>query len=145
MSLNQLFNIAGSAMSAQTVRLNTTASNLANAESASSSIDRTYRARHPVFSAIQQQALEQNAFDGSMTADHGGVEVAGIIESQAPLQPRYQPDHPMADQDGYVYYPNVNPIEEMADMISASRSFQANAEMMNTAKEMIVQALKLGG
>ena len=61
------------------------------------------------------------------------------------MQPRYQPEHPMADQDGYVYYPNVNPIEEMADMISASRSYQVNVEMMNTAKEMIVQTLKLGG
>ena len=144
MSLGQIFDIAGSAMSAQTVRLNTHSINLANADSASSSIDRTYRARHPVFSAVQQQVMEQGLF-GEAAAAQAGVEVAGIVESQAPLQPRYQPEHPMADQDGYVYYPNVNPIEEMADMISASRSYQVNVEMMNTAKEMIVQTLKLGG
>ncbi|MED5607259.1 MULTISPECIES: flagellar basal body rod protein FlgC [Pseudomonas] len=145
MSLASVFNIAGSGMSAQTTRLNTTASNIANAESVSSSIDQTYRARHPVFSAMFQQA--QNG-QGSLFQDTDqagtGVQVLGVVEDQSPLVPRYEPNHPAADANGYVYYPNVNVVEEMADMMSASRSFQSNAEMMNTAKQMMQKVLTLG-
>ncbi|KPX43920.1 Flagellar basal body rod protein FlgC [Pseudomonas syringae pv. helianthi] len=145
MSLANVFNIAGSAMSAQTTRLNTTASNIANAETVSSSMDQTYRARHPVFATVMQG---QQSTGGSLFQDHGeagqGVQVNGIIEDSSNLEARYEPNHPSADKDGYVYYPNVNVVEEMADMISASRSFQTNAEIMNTAKSMMQKVLTLG-
>lgn len=146
MSLASVFNIAGTGMSAQTTRLNTTASNLANAESVSSSIDQTYRARHPVFSAMFQQAQgdQGSLFDDGNNQAGNGVQVLGVVEDQSPLVPRYEPNHPAADANGYVYYPNVNVVQEMADMISASRSFQSNAEMMNTAKQMMQKVLTLG-
>ena len=145
MSLLGIFNIAGSGMSAQSIRLNTTASNLANAQSVSSSVEDTYRARHPVFAALKgsidpdgPDALADGVFSGK------GVKVLGILESQAPLQLRFEPQHPMANEQGYVAYPNVNIIEEMTDMISASRSFQMNVEVMNTAKTMMQKVLTLG-
>ncbi|MEQ4284317.1 flagellar basal body rod protein FlgC [Pseudomonas syringae] len=145
MSLANVFNIAGSAMSAQTTRLNTTASNIANAETVSSSMDQTYRARHPVFATVMQG---QQSTGGSLFQDQGeagqGVQVNGIIEDSSNLEARYEPNQPSADKDGYVYYPNVNVVEEMADMISASRSFQTNAEIMNTAKSMMQKVLTLG-
>ena len=130
-------------MSAQTVRLNTTASNLANAESVSSSIDQTYKARKPVFE-LKAPTLEQITDIDAGLLPGQGVQVAGIVESDAPLRTEYNPSHPMADENGYVHYPNVNVVEEMADMISASRSFQINAEIMNTAKQMVQRALTLG-
>ncbi len=142
MSLTNIFEIAGSGMSAQSIRLNTVSSNIANAESVSSSTGETYRARHPVFAAVQQQVNE--SFGYSDPQNGRGVKVEGIIESQAELRKQYQPDHPKADQEGYVYYPNVNIVEEMADMISASRSYQNNVEMMNTAKQLIQRVLTLG-
>ncbi len=145
MSLANVFNIAGSAMSAQTTRLNTTASNIANAETVSSSADATYRARHPVFATVMQG---QQSTGGSLFQDQGeagqGVQVNGIIEDSSNLEARYEPNHPSADKNGYVYYPNVNVVGEMADMISASRSFQTNAEIMNTAKSMMQKVLTLG-
>jgi flagellar basal-body rod protein FlgC len=137
MSLFQIFDVSASAMNAQSVRLNTTASNLANAESVSSSAEQTYRARRPVFAAQLQGAL------GDASAPQG-VEVKGIVESQVPLVQEYNPSHPMADKDGYIYKPNVNPIEEMADMISASRSYQTNVQVADTAKNMLTQTLRLG-
>ncbi len=145
MSLGRIFDIAGSGMSAQSMRLNTTASNIANAQSASSSIGETYRARHPIFAAIQQSMMaERGEFAGEPMPESAGVEVQGIVESQAPLEMRYEPGHPKADKDGYVYYPNVNIVEEMADMIAASRSFQANTEVMNSAKSMMQRVLSIG-
>lgn len=143
MSLGNVFDIAGSAMSAQSVRLNTTASNMANAESVSSSEGETYRARKPVFELKQMQSIQPGNMPLGVQAGQG-VNVSGIVESDAPLRQEYNPDHPMADEQGYVYYPNVNVVEEMADMISASRSFQINAEIMNTAKQMMQRALTLG-
>lgn len=143
MSLSNVFDIAGSAMSAQTIRLNTTASNMANAESVSSSAGETYRARKPVFELKQAEALQPGSAPRDVQAGQG-VNVAGIIESDAPLRQEYNPGHPMADENGYVFYPNVNVVEEMADMISASRSFQINAEIMNTAKQMMQRVLTLG-
>lgn len=143
MSLSNVFNIAGSAMSAQTIRLNTTASNMANAQSVSSSEGETYRARKPVFELQQPEALQPGSTPLGVQAGQG-VNVVGIVESDSPLRQEYSPDHPMADENGYVYYPNVNVVEEMADMISASRSFQINAEIMNTAKQMMQRALTLG-
>lgn len=147
MSLTNVFNIAGSGMSAQSTRLNTVASNIANAETVSSSIDQTYRARHPVFATMLQDASKpgvgQSLFDERGNAGVG-VQVSGIVEDQGELQARYEPSHPAANAEGYVFYPNVNVVEEMADMISASRAFQTNAEMMNTAKTMMQKVLTLG-
>lgn len=134
MSLFRIFDISGSALYAQTIRLNTTASNMANADSISSSTATTYRARQPVFAA-QLDATQNEA---------AGVDVLGIVESQTPLRREYRPDHPLADQDGYVNLPNVNPIEEMANMISASRSYQSNVEVLNTSKQMLMRTLSLG-
>ncbi|MBK1851666.1 flagellar basal body rod protein FlgC [Marinobacter sp. 1-4A] len=147
MSLGSIFDIAGSGMTAQSLRLNTTASNIANAETASSSTDATYRARKPVFSAIQQSMMNptQQGFGTEMSDNaSAGVRVEGIVESDAELQMRYEPDHPAANEDGYVYYPNVNVVEEMADMMSSSRSFQMNVDIMNTAKSMMQRILTLG-
>ncbi len=151
MSLTQIFNIAGSGMSAQSVRLNTTASNIANAETASSSTEETYKARKPVFAAIHQSYMQQDGMAGSTSSslfperlESRGVEVKAIVESDAELQMRYQPGHPMANEEGYVMYPNVNVVEEMADMLSASRSFQTNVEVMNTTKTMLQRVLTLG-
>ena len=134
MSLFKVFDISGSALRAQTVRLNTTASNMANIDSISSSTATTYRSRQPVFAA-QLDAAED---------DVAGVDVLGIVESQAPLRREYRPDHPLADQQGYVNLPNVNPVEEMANMISASRSYQTNVEVLNTSKQMLMRTLSLG-
>jgi flagellar basal-body rod protein FlgC len=145
MSLASVFNIAGTGMSAQSTRLNTISSNIANAETVSSSVDKTYRARHPVFATMFQGAQQGS---DSLFADQdqagAGVQVLGVIEDQSSLTPRYEPNHPAADANGYVYYPNVNVVEEMADMISASRAFQTNVEMMNTAKQMMQRVLTLG-
>ena len=136
MSLFRIFDIAGSAMSAQSVRLNTTASNLAKADSVSSSADTTYRARRPVFAATLDDAMggEQSA----------GVQVKGIVESDAPLLREFNPTHPLADKDGFIYRPNVNQVEEMADMMSASRSYQTNVQVADSAKQMLLQTLRLG-
>ncbi|MFT6264660.1 MAG: flagellar basal-body rod protein FlgC [Oleiphilaceae bacterium] len=149
MSLTNIFDIAGSGMAAQSIRLNTTASNIANADSAGSSTDEVYRARKPVFSAIQQNLMTQalGGSPGDMTGGVSasqGVQVEGIIESDAPLNMRYEPDHPMANDGGYVMYPNVNVVEEMADMLSASRSFQTNVSVMDSAKTMMQRLLTLG-
>ena len=124
-------------MSAQSVRLNTTASNIANADSVSSSIDETYRARHPVFAAEMQKAAA-----GQESAV--GVQVLGVVESNKPLNVEYSPDHPMADKEGYIYKPNVNVIEEMTNMISASRSYQTNVQLAESAKNMLNKTLLLG-
>ncbi|TYK65575.1 flagellar basal body rod protein FlgC [Colwellia echini] len=141
MSLFNVFDITGSGMSAQSVRLNTTASNIANADSVSSSADQTYRARHPVFAAAMQQAAAgQKADDGSGV----GVEVLGVVESDAPLNVEYAPNHPMANHEGFIYKPNVNVIEEMTNMISASRSYQTNVQLAESAKNMLNKTLQLG-
>jgi len=137
MSLFNVFNITGSGMSAQSMRLNTTASNIANADSVSSSINETYRARHPVFAAAMQKAA-----DGQETGI--GVQVLGIVESNKPLNVEYAPEHPMADKEGYIYKPNVNVIEEMTNMISASRSYQTNVQLAESAKNMLNKTLQLG-
>lgn len=124
-------------MSAQSMRLNTTASNIANADSVSSSVDETYRARHPVFAAAMQKAAAGQ--DSSV-----GVQVLGVVESDKPLNVEYSPEHPMADKDGFIYKPNVNVIEEMTNMISASRSYQTNVQLAESAKNMLNKTLTLG-
>lgn len=144
MSLLSIFDVSGSAMSAETVRLNTTASNLANAQSVTSNFADTYRARHPVFATHGVAGGDGDA--GSLDEnDQGrGVKVLGIVQSNAPLQMRYEPDHPLANADGYVAYPNVNVVQEMADMISATRAFQMNVEVLNSAKNLAERVLTLG-
>ena len=147
MSLSNVFDIAGSGMNAQSLRMNTTASNLANAESASSSVDETYRARKPWFAVMEKtfsDASNQDGFASKGNEASAGVQVLGIVEKDAPLQMRFQPDHPMANEDGYVYYPNVNVVEEMTDMMSSSRSYQMNVEVLKTAKQMLQRTLTLG-
>lgn len=129
----KIFEIAGSGMSAQSVRLNTVASNLANADSVSSDPNSVYQARHPVFQAVM------GSEPGSAT-----VNVAGITQSHAAPETRYDPGNPLADAQGNVYAPNVNVVEEMADMISASRSYQNNVEVLNTSRDMMLNTLKLG-
>ncbi len=136
MSLFDVFDTAGSAMNAQSVRMNVTASNLANAGQVSGDPDKVYRARHPVFSSFSDTLLGEGAV--------AGVRVDGVVESQAPILVRYQPDHPEADADGNVYATNVNAVEEMVNMISASRSYKNNIEMINTTKDLLLQTLQLG-
>jgi flagellar basal-body rod protein FlgC len=141
MSSFKIFDIAGSGLSAQSVRLNTVASNLANADSVSGDPATVYKARHPVFQAVQQQLRGAAGMDNQSEA---AVKIAGIVESQAAPQMRYDPGNPLANAQGNVYAPNVNVIEEMTDMISASRAYQDNVEVMNTSKDLMLATLKLG-
>jgi flagellar basal-body rod protein FlgC len=141
MSSFKIFDIAGSGLSAQSVRLNTVASNLANADSVSGDPATVYKARHPVFQAVQQQLQGAASMENQSEA---AVKVAGIVESQATPQMRYDPGNPLANAQGNVFAPNVNVIEEMTDMISASRAYQDNVEVMNTSKDLMLATLKLG-
>ena len=134
MSFQDISKIAGSAMAAQTVRLNTIASNLANADSVAGSEGETYRARKPVFTTLM---------DGNGAAV-GQVQVMDVVESNEPLRKVYEPGHPMANADGMVFYPNVNQVAEMTDMISASRAFETNVEVLGRIKSMQQSILKLG-
>ena len=131
-----IFDIAGSGMSAQSVRLNTTASNLANADSVSATAETAYRAKHPVFQAVQPGAAGQ--------PEGVAVRVAGVVESRDAPERRYQPGHPLADAEGYVYAPRVNVVDEMVNMISASRSYQNDVEVMKTARDLLLATLKIG-
>jgi flagellar basal-body rod protein FlgC len=136
MSLFKIFDTAASGMSAQSLRLNLVSSNMANADAVSSSIDQTYRARQPVF----QTLLDQSNPDAAAS----GVRMAGVVESQAPLVQEYAPDHPLANEEGYIFRPNVNMVEEMANMLSASRSYQGNVEVANSAKQLLLATLRMG-
>ncbi len=133
MSLFNIFNVAGSAMNAQSQRLNTVASNLANADSATSASGEPYKARQVVFAATP---MGENGATG--------VNVAAVIEDPSPMKMVYDPKNPLADGKGYVAMPNVNVVEEMVNMISASRSYQSNVEMMNTTKTLLLKTLGLG-
>ncbi len=133
MSLFNVFNIAGSAMSAQAQRLNTVASNLANADSTTGPDGKPYKAKQVVFETTQQP--------GQVGA---GVKVAAVVEDNSPMRKVYDPKHPMADQQGYVTLPNVNPVDEMVNMISASRSYQNNVDVLNTSKSMLMKTLTIG-
>lgn len=133
MSLFSILDVAGSALTAQSQRLNTTASNLANADSATSSTGQPYRAKQVVFSA--QPLATENAV---------AVRVTEIVEDKTPPRRVHDPRHPLADEQGYVNMPNVNVVEEMVNMISASRSYQTNAELMNTAKTLLLKTLQIG-
>lgn len=132
MSFKDISQIAGSAMHAQSVRLNTVASNLANADSVSGSEAATYRARKPIFAAIMD---DQSG---------GRVQVVDVVDSAEPLRKVYEPGHPMANPDGMVFYPNVNQVAEMTDMMSASRAFETNVEVLGRVKSMQQSLLRLG-
>jgi flagellar basal-body rod protein FlgC len=136
MSFKDISQIAGSAMAAQTVRLNTVASNLANADSVAGSEAETYRARKPVFAAVMNEGPN---------ADNGGrVQVLDVVESAEPLRKVYDPGNPLANADGMVFYPNVNQVAEMTDMMSASRAFETNVEVLGRIRGMQQFLLKLG-
>lgn len=133
MSLFNVFDIAGSAMSAQSKRLNVVSSNLANADSVTSSDGQPYRAKQVVFTAIPISA-------GGAT----GVKVQQVVEDASPPLLKYDPKHPLADENGYVAMPNVSAVDEMVNMISASRSYQTNVDTVNAAKTMLMKALTIG-
>jgi len=137
MSLFNVFEISSTALSAQSMRLNSVASNLANAGVVSGSEEGAYRARQPVFSSV---------YDATREATHrfGGVRVDGIVESDMAPRKEYSPGHPMADDAGYIYRPNVNPAEEMANMISASRAYQTNVQVADASKQMLMRTLQMG-
>lgn len=135
MSMFNILDISASAMHAQTVRLNTVASNMANVDSISSNAEDTYRAKQPVFQTI---------LEGNKSEPSGGVRVKEIVESQEPLKMEFSPNHPMANAEGYIFRPNVNVVEEMANMMSASRSYETNIEVMNTSKQLLLRTIQLG-
>jgi flagellar basal-body rod protein FlgC len=139
MSLFDVFSVSGSAMNAETIRLNTTTSNLANAETVNGDATKVYRARHPVFQAMMDSQAGLDDEDGAT-----GVRVLGIVESNTPPVRTYQPDNPLADKEGYVFTSNVNTIEEMANMISANRSFATNVEAVNTARDLLLKVISMG-
>ncbi|HYG05672.1 MAG TPA: flagellar basal body rod protein FlgC [Stenotrophomonas sp.] len=134
MSNLPIFDVAGSALQAQSVRMSTIASNLANADSVAGSAEAAYKPLEPIFQA------SPNAQDPSLT----GVKVKEITTTNAPPIKRYEPGHPLADADGYVYSPDVDPVAQMVNLISASRNYQAGVEMLNTAKELALATLTLG-
>ena len=144
MSSFKIFDIVGSGLSAQSVRLNTVASNLANADSVSGDPNTVYRARHPVFQAVKAQVGAGGSTSAIDQASGTSVKVKGIMQSNALPTERYDPGNPLANEDGNVYAPNVNVIEEMTDMISASRAYQDNVEVLNTSKDLMLATLKLG-
>jgi len=143
MSLLNVFEIAGSAMSAQSQRLNAVASNLANADSATSANGQPYRAKQVIFSAVPVAGV---AGAGASATGVGatGVAVTSVIEDASPGRKVYDPKHAMADAQGYITMPNVNAVEEMVNMIAASRAYQNNIEMLNTAKALMLKTLTLG-
>lgn len=128
-----IFDISASAMTAQAQRMNATASNMANANSVAGPDGEPYRAKHVMFQAQSQGGSEM-----------GGVRVTEVVESEAPPRMEYRPGHPLANEEGYVAMPNVDPVDEMVDMIAASRSYQANVEVMNTSKSLMLKTLTLG-
>jgi flagellar basal-body rod protein FlgC len=132
MGFKDISQIAGSAMAAQSVRLNTIASNLANADAAAGSEGAAYRAKKPVFATL-------------LNSEAGGqVQVVDVVDSSEPLRRAHEPDNPLANAEGMVFYPNVNPVAEMADMMSASRAFETNVEVLSRIKSMQASLLKLG-
>lgn len=137
MSFNSIYDVSGSAMRAQVMRLDTIASNLANADTASSTEAGAFRALKPVFAALYKQTADNQ----SLAAE---VQMLGVTTSGRPVEQRYEPNNPLANQDGYVFYSNVNVLEEMADMMSASRSYQTSVEVMGRVSSMQQSVLRLG-
>jgi flagellar basal-body rod protein FlgC len=139
MSLFNAINVAATSLGAQSARLNTISSNLANANAVSSSEQDTYRAQYPVFEAMYNELTSDTGADTV-----AGVRVTGIVQSDLPARREYQPTHPLADDEGFIYRPAINSVEEMANMMEASRSYQDSIEAMNTTKQLILRTLTLG-
>lgn len=135
MSMFPTLDISATGMHVQTVRLNTIASNMANVDSISSNSDETYRSKQPVFKTIMNEETGR---------PQGGVMIDDIVESEAPAIMEYSPNHPMANEDGYIYRSNVNVVEEMANMMDASRTYETNIEVMNTTKQLLLKTIQLG-
>ena len=135
MSLFKVFDLSGSALSSQSIRMNAIASNVANAEVASANPEGAYRARYPVFQTVLEQAGKPAG---------AGVRVAGIIESTDPPVLRNMPGHPLADENGNVYFPAVNVIEQMTDWMSAESTYRTNVELMSTVKQLMLRTLQIG-
>ena len=144
MSLLNILPLAGSAISAQSQRLNTVASNLANADTVAGPDGTTYKARQVVFQATTPGEVRHGISQGTRTIGTAGVRIADVIEDQSPGKKTFDPKHPSADAEGYVTHSNVNVVEEMVNMISASRSYQNNIEIMNTAQQLAMKTLQLG-
>ncbi|NRB38157.1 MAG: flagellar basal body rod protein FlgC [Pseudomonadales bacterium] len=142
MALFSVFDIAASGMNAQSVRLNTVASNLANADSAAATEAEAYRAKKPIFSTLLMQE-QQGYFEGRGQASFK-VNVDSVTESMAAIPVRYEPNHPLANADGNVFYSNVDTVEEMADMMSATRAYQSNVELFSASKSLMIKTLQLG-
>jgi flagellar basal-body rod protein FlgC len=137
-TIDSVFGIAGTALNAQMIRMNTTASNLANATTVASSEKDAFRAKRPVFKALVQDEMTNAAF-----AQLGGVKVDHIVDDPTPIRSLYEPSNPSADKDGMVYLSNVNEMQEMVEMMAASRSYQNNVEVVNTAKQLMSRTLDL--
>jgi flagellar basal-body rod protein FlgC len=137
----KIFDTAGSGMAAESLRLNTVASNLANADSVSSSPDSAYKAKELLFAPTQEN---DDVLGSQESQADNGVRMVGVSESQQPVESHYEPGNPMADENGYVYGSNVNPIDELVNMISASRSYQNNVDVMNTTKQLMIKTIDLG-
>lgn len=144
MSFSDIYGIAGSAMQAQTERLDTVASNLANADSTASSESTAYHALRPVFATIYQNALDSNSDSDSDAITGAQVQVSNLVTDNSAIQRRYEPNNPMADGDGYIYASNVDSVQEMADMMSASRSFESSIDVLKRTNSMQQSLLKLG-
>ena len=136
MSLLKALETSGTAMNAQQIRLSIISSNLANAQTVSSTSEGAYKAKHPVFAAVMDNYSNENP--------NIGVKVKDVIESNEPIRKEFNPGHPMSDEEGFIYRPNVNSVEEMANMMSASQSYRANVEVMNTAKQLLIRTLSMG-
>ena len=138
MQLDNIFGIAGTALNAQTVRMNTTASNLANANSVAGSEQEAFRARRPLFKALLS---EEMTHAGAQFV--GGVKVDRVVNDPTPIRKIWEPGNPLADKDGFVYHSNVNEMSEMVDMMAASRSYQNNVEVINTARQLMSRTLDI--
>jgi flagellar basal-body rod protein FlgC len=129
MQLDNVFGIAGTALNAQAIRMNTTASNLANANSVAGSEEEAYRGRRPLFKALMEEQMT-----------HGGAQ---FVNDPAPIRKTWEPGNPLADKEGYVFHSNVNEMSEMVDMMAASRSYQNNVEVVNTARQLMMRTLEI--
>lgn len=141
MPFTDIYSIAGSAMNAQTVRLNTVASNLANADAVSANPDDAYRALKPVFATVYNKSQMTAGEDDYPSAE---VRIVDVVKAQGEADKRFEPSNPLADNEGYVYYPDVDVVAEMADMMAATRSFETNVEVLSNVKSMQQGLLRLG-
>lgn len=141
MGLDRIFGISGSALNAQTTRLNTIASNLANAGSVANNEKDAFRAKRTVFQAVLDQQFKDT--EGKSTPYNGGVRIASLVDDPSPIRKVYEPGSPVADKEGYIYTGNVNEMTEMVEMMAASRSYQNNVEVVNTARQLMMRTVDI--